>query len=136
MWQCYLSGKIQMKVYKITPIPKPRMNQKSSKFSKAAKKYWAFKDKVRGLNITVPESGGRILFVLPMAKSWSKKKRFKMDSQPHKQRPDVDNMLKALLDSVFDEDAHIWDIHVTKIWGKEGRIVIGENRNVLENKIR
>ena len=33
---------------------------------------------------------------------------------------------RASRDSVFDNDAHIWEIHASKIWGVDGAIEIGE----------
>lgn len=47
-----------------------------------------------------------------------------MNFQPHKGRPDIDNLIKSLLDSIFDNDAHVWDIRGTKIWGKKGGVEI------------
>lgn len=116
-----------MKIYKITPVAKPRMTR-SDKWKKrpATDKYWKFKDQVREHGIEIPESGAHIVFVLPMPKSWSKTKRGHWDRMPHQQRPDKDNLEKALLDAVFDEDCRIWDSRVTKIWGVEGEIIIGE----------
>lgn len=87
-------------------------------------RYRAFKDEVRLHRVHVPESQAHIIFVLPMPKSWSDKKRAKMDGQPHMVRPDKDNLEKALLDSVFSEDSQIWDSRVTKFWGREGQIII------------
>lgn len=87
-------------------------------------RYRAFKDEVRLHRVQVPESQAHIIFVLPMPKSWSKKKRAKMDGRPHMVRPDKDNLEKALLDSVFSEDCQIWDSRVSKFWGQEGQIII------------
>lgn len=65
-------------------------------------------------------------FVLPMPKSWSHKKRIQMDGKPHMQRPDLSNMLKALEDAIYQEDSVIYTIHISKIWGSEGKIIIEE----------
>ncbi len=37
-----------------------------------------------------------------------------MNGQAHQQKPDADNMIKALMDALFTDDAHIWDFRVTK----------------------
>jgi Holliday junction resolvase RusA-like endonuclease len=113
------------KIYDITPVPKCRMTQRD-KWAKrpAVLRYRAFCDEVRVKGVSMPESGSHIVFVLPMPKSWSKKKREMMDGQPHQQRPDKDNLEKALLDALFEDDSHIWDSRVSKIWGEEGRIEI------------
>jgi len=111
--------------YAITPVPKPRMT-KSDRWKKrpAVIKYWYFKDSCKELNIKLPEENFHVHFILPMPKSWSKKKRNKMNKQPHKQRPDKDNLEKALLDAIFDEDSMISDSRVSKWWGEQGAIII------------
>nr|WP_255711949.1 RusA family crossover junction endodeoxyribonuclease [Xenorhabdus sp. PB30.3] len=88
--------------------------------------YYAFKDEIRLNNITLPESHYHITFVIPMPPSWSKKKRTAMNGKPHQQKPDKDNLEKALLDAVFDDDSRVWDGRVTKLWGEKGQIIIRE----------
>jgi len=36
----------------------------------------------------------------------------------------VDNLHKALMDAVFEEDSAVWDARITKIWGEKGQIRI------------
>ncbi len=80
--------------------------------------------------MTLPESGAHITFIMPMPESWSKKKKRNADGKPHrlKTRNDIDNLTKGLLDALFQEDGHIWDIKITKKWGKAGEIWIDSNR--------
>ena len=59
-----------------------------------------------------------------MPKSWSKEKKEQMACTPHQQRPDKDNLEKALMDAVLDEDCMVWDSRVTKLWATHGYIVI------------
>jgi Holliday junction resolvase RusA-like endonuclease len=59
-----------------------------------------------------------------MPKSWSKTKKLVMDGKAHQQRPDVDNLAKAICDAVFKEDSHIWDGRYTKVWGEKGAIIV------------
>jgi Holliday junction resolvase RusA-like endonuclease len=87
-------------------------------------RYWAYKDQIRDSGLDLPDSGFHVVFVIPMPKSWSKKKRELMRGCPHQQKPDKDNLEKGLLDAVLDEDCRVWDSRVTKIWGDEGRIRI------------
>jgi len=87
-------------------------------------RYRAFKDEVRLRGVSIPESGCRITFVIPMPESWSKKKRAELIGRPHQQKPDVDNLHKALMDAVFDDDSAVWDARITKIWGDKGQIRI------------
>lgn len=114
-----------MQVFDICPIPKPRMTQRDRWAKRpAVLRYRAFCDEVRFRGVTLPESGWHVTFVLPMPDSWSKKKRAAMNGMPHQLKPDKDNLEKALLDAIFDDDARIWDGRVTKIWGERGCIQI------------
>lgn len=72
----------------------------------------------------------RILFGFEMPKSWSIKKKEGLIWRPHTQRPDIDNLVKAILDSIYKEDSHIWDVHATKIWAGEGSFIQISNRDV------
>lgn len=56
-----------------------------------------------------------------------------MNGQDHQQKPDVDNMIKALMDALYAEDAHIWDLRVTKLWGESGQILISDNDSAGDN---
>lgn len=116
-----------MKVYNITPMGKPRMTR-ADKWKKRPEvlRYRAFCDHVRLLGVELPEAGAHVTFILPMPLSWSKKKRLQHDGQPHQAKPDCDNMLKALMDAIYADDAHVWDCRVTKVWGETGQIVIRE----------
>ena len=115
------------KIYDITPIAKPRMTQRDKwKQRDCVMRYRQFKDEVRLLGITVPEFGYHVTFILPMPQSWSEKKKVLKYGTPHQQRPDKDNLEKALLDALFSDDSHIWDGRVTKRWGYEGKIILWE----------
>lgn len=111
--------------YEIEPCPKPRMTRRD-KWQKrnCVLRYRAFCDHARLLRISVPPAGGCITFVLPMPKSWSQKKKDAHNGQPHMQKPDVDNLLKALLDAMFTDDKHINDVRVKKVWGEKGAIEV------------
>lgn len=87
-------------------------------------KYWNFKDEVKRLGIRLPLGGARITFHLPMPKSWKRTKREKMEFRPHQVKPDIDNLVKALLDAIYENDAVVWDLRATKVWGSEGKIEI------------
>ncbi len=111
--------------YPIEPVAKPRMTQRD-KWQKrpCVMKYRWFADLCRAYKIEIPASKAHVLFKLPMPKSWTKQRKKIMEGQPHQQRPDVDNLLKSLLDALFKDDAHIWDIRVSKVWSIKGEIVI------------
>ena len=52
-----------------------------------------------------------------------------MKGKPHQQKPDFDNLIKALSDAIHKEDSGIWDCRVTKVWAEEGAIEIKEMGN-------
>lgn len=113
---------------KIDFVPKPRMTRSDKwKRRKVVLDYFKFKDeillKTKGLNFGDTLSLG---FVVKMPTSWSKKKKTLMLGAPHKQRPDLDNLIKAFKDAVFKEDSHVWKYgEMYKIWGQENKIIIG-----------
>ena len=109
----------------ITPVGKPRMTQRDRwKERQAVMKYRAFADELR-LKYRTPLPGiVRLAFEIPMPPSWSKKKKDMMRGQPHCQVPDVDNLGKATLDALCKNDAHVWNLHATKVWADEGAITI------------
>lgn len=114
--------------YSITPVPKPRMTQRD-KWAKrpAVMRYREFCDQCRELGVTVPDGGAHVRFIMPMPKSWSAKKKAEMAGQPHQQKPDLDNLLKALFDATRKEDSGIYSISAIKEWGDHGRIIINRH---------
>ena len=121
------------RLFEITPIPKPRQT-KSDRWKKrdCVLRYRAFADAVRLRGVQVPECGAHIIFHLPMPSSWSKEKRLKMVGQPHQEKPDADNLVKALLDALYKDDAHIWDYRISKRWSESGGIEVGTNKLFFE----
>jgi Holliday junction resolvase RusA-like endonuclease len=87
-------------------------------------RYWAFKDECRLRKVSLPVEGATVTFVLPMPDSWSDEKRATMNGKPHQQTPDLDNLLKSLQDAIYDDDRHIHDIRIKKVWGYRGGIKI------------
>ena len=109
-------------VYPITPVPKPRMTRRDRWAKRpCVLRYWAFKDEVRLRRVSLPDRC-RVVFVLPMPASWRDDYRYAMRGLPHTKKPDLDNLIKALLDAVFVDDAHIHEFHGSKIWGDNGAI--------------
>lgn len=113
-------------IYDITPVPKPRMT-KSDRWKKrpAVVKYWNFKDKVRESGLKLTEKS-IIIFFIPMPKSWPNLKCQANLRQPHKQKPDLDNLLKAVWDSIYEDDSHMWRVQAEKRWGMTGQIQVIE----------
>ena len=111
--------------YLITPVPKPRQTRSDKwKNRPSVLRYRDFADTCRAAGIEVATGGDHIIFIMPMPPSWTKKKKTQFAGKPHTLRPDVDNLLKALLDAVYDDDSAVWDIRVSKTWGYSGAIQI------------
>lgn len=114
--------------FDITPVGKPRM-VRSDIWSgrKCVSDYWAYKDKLVRLaraNKYKITSELNISFILPMTESWSKKKKKLMLGKPHTQKPDIDNLEKAFLDCLCEDDSFVWSVNKTKRWGETGKIII------------
>ena len=94
----------------------------------ATDKYWKFKDELKMLCFLCrwqPKEELDVTFVIPMPTSWSEKKRVQMDGQPHKQRPDLDNLIKAFKDALLEEDSHVHTYdNMKKVWGRKGAIIL------------
>ncbi len=112
-------------IYKITPVPKPRMTQRD-KWDKrlAVMRYRAFCDECRLKGVKLPEAGAHVIFHLPMPKNWNNKKKRDHAGCPHQQKPDWDNLAKALCDALYADDSCIYDMRVSKFWAYSGAIEI------------
>ena len=117
-------------IYHIEPVAKPRQTR-SDKWKKrpCVLRYRAFADECRLQNVDV-YNGCSIIFYIKMPKSWSKKKKEQMVLKPHTQKPDLDNLLKSLMDAVLPEDSHIHHISgLEKRWAyKCGFIVSNKEK--------
>ncbi len=111
--------------YNITPVAKPRM-VRGDRYKKrpCVQHYWAFKHECILKRVKL-YARMKIVFCMPMPKSWSQKKKDRMKLQPHTQIPDLDNLIKGLGD-ILDEDSHIYEIHASKEWAVDGGMYINE----------
>ena len=119
---------INVGVYSITPVPAPRITARDRRGTSQCprvQRYFAFKDKVRELNIQVYEKT-KIIFFMPMPSSWSEKEKSEHYLEPHKKTPKIDNLIKGLLDATLKSDSHIWQIEAKKIWSDSGFITVEE----------
>lgn len=114
----------------ITAVAKPRMTRRDKWLNPPRPIVLAYRTYCDNLRILTRYSGYhlgeqlRITFVFPMPQSWSKKKQKEMEGLPHKQTPDLDNLIKGFTDALTDDDAAIWNIAAVKLWGKEGVILV------------
>lgn len=113
--------------FDISPVSKPRMTQ-SDRWKKrdCVVRYFNFKSllRLKYPAFKMPEANYRLTFYIPMPPTWSVKKRELMRGKPHQQKPDKDNLEKAFLDAVCDDDSYIWDGRTTKYWWDVGMIQI------------
>ena len=116
-------------VIPIIPMGAPRMTQRDRwKKRPVVIRYHAFKDALRLGCAGHPERPLDVSWraYLPIPKSYSKRKREALMGQPHRMKPDRDNIDKAILDALFSEDAGIAEGHIAKFWddGQGPRIEI------------
>ena len=123
-------------VFKITPqthvratqgdrilfrIPESRRSEAGTKRVNRLIKYNDYKISLLALakkqRFKLPDEGAIIRFFLPMPKSWRKPEREANINGLHRKKPDLDNLLKAMLDSLFTEDKTISHLsEVSKYW--------------------
>lgn len=114
--------------FAVTPCPAPRMTKADAwKQRPCVLRYRTFRDQIRTearrLGYTL-QPAVSVTFYLPMPRSWSQRKREAMNGRPHQQRPDLDNLIKALLDALDSEDGFVWRVEAHKRWASEGQIEI------------
>ena len=117
-----------MITFNIRPVPKPRQSIRDKwSPSKSTLRYRLFADELRyqamDMKFVLPDSFA-VEFIIPMPKSWSIRQKSLMNGKPHKQTPDLSNLLKSLEDALRKEDKEIWDVHASKRWGETGLIRI------------
>ena len=75
-----------------------------------------------------------LAFRMPMPASWSKRRRSEMDGQPHTQKPDIDNLAKAIMDALngvaWVDDGQVFTVGSIKGWGPAGAVLV-EIREVM-----
>lgn len=115
-------------IVNITPVPKPRMTQRDRwERRPCVVEYWRYKDALLRAGVDkVIESGVVVVFfVFPPPASWSKKKCISMMGRAHRVKPDLDNLVKGLLD-IVKNDSHVHTICAYKTWGETGRVDVKE----------
>jgi len=123
-------------ILNVAPCSKPRMTQRDRwKKRQCVLDFFAFRDRIKqeikDKDALLIDEGPfnwdelEVIFLVPMPKSWSKKKKALMAGKPMQSRPDLDNYLKGLFDATHEEDSTIWKVTASKIWTSEtGKIII------------
>ena len=119
-------------IFDIAPSPAPRMSRQDKfKPSDRVLRYKAFREEltleanVQGLK-ELPAAMG-FSFEIAMPESWSKKKKALHIGQIHQQKPDLDNLIKAVKDSLTyrreADDSHVATyLFAQKSWAEKGSI--------------
>lgn len=120
--------------YDVDPVGKVRMTQ-SDKWKKrpCVVRYRMYADRLRELGCTL-ENGDAVFFYIPMPVSWPAKKRALRDGTRCESKPDLDNLLGALMDAVHpDGDSHLSEFaHVGKVWADTGKVVVLRSSTTAE----
>lgn len=84
----------------------------------AVVKYREFCDFARAqAGIVPPEPLGiRVVAYLPMPESWSAAKKKAKTGTYHRQKPDADNIVKAVMDALLQDDSCLAVVMVSKFW--------------------
>lgn len=111
---------------KIDPMGAVRCNRSVRwKKSKRQEAYFAYKDRLREVceELEVPDE---ILITawIAMPHSWSKRKHDSHRGFPHRQKPDSDNICKAVKDALFKQDDAVWSETTKKFWADTGLLEI------------
>lgn len=125
--------------FDIVPIGKPRMTQ-SDKWKtnpnhpnplqrkrEVVHKYHLTQNEIRKQANEIGFTLGQTLeavFFIPMPESWSQSKKDKLVGMPCKEKPDIDNIIKFLLDTFSKEDKSVWKTNCEKRWAYYGSIII------------
>ena len=113
------------------PIPKGRPRfygghavtpPKTREYEKLIRDSWTH-GIVEGKSIMVD-----IEFRIPIPQSYSKKKKAELEWTPHNKKPDLDNLVKAVLDALngvaFEDDSLISYIIASKVYAEEPGVYI------------
>jgi len=115
-------------IFYVDPMGKPRMTVRDKwKKRPVVLRYYAFKDSLKEQAKNegfILKDRLRLNFYIPMPQSWSKKKRREMFMKPHQQKPDIDNLVKAFLDSLYEDDSCVHTIEAKKVWYDMGHIMV------------
>lgn len=113
----------------VAPVPKPRQSR-YDKWQKRPRvvRYREFADKLRQImeaeyeggiaqfRQDVELKGLAVTFWIAPPKSWSEKKKVAHLGEPHRGRNDIDNLVKAVMDALFEQDCGVWRVSASKMW--------------------
>lgn len=108
----------------VKPVGKPRMTRRD-KFRQRpiVMRYREFADNLRAAVGELPPNPDIVLVTAftTMPTSWSERKKVLYDGKPCRQKPDWDNIAKAVCDALFEDDSCIWLGLTAKYWCRAGQ---------------
>ena len=128
----------------VIPMGAVRMTRRGKFVNESAKRYLTYKDFIK-LHINqqakqesiVNQIGVDIVFTMPIPPSWSKKKQREAVGQYHNKKPDIDNLVKGLFDSlnglIWKDDNQVARLQAVKIYGENPGITL-EVREMMRNE--
>lgn len=101
-------------------VKNPGTPQKYLNRKNVIKRYFDYKRALKAealrQGFEMPKKDAWVKFYMPMPPSWSQKKKNRMCFELHESKPDVDNLIKALKDSLVAKDSTISDYRSSKFW--------------------
>ena len=131
--------------FNINPVPasRPRVSRWSTYYPK---KYTKFKKDMEALTSEIETTPSEKLvsveleFRIMMPKSFSKKKRQGLNNTYCSNNSDIDNYIKAILDSLngvfYIDDKQVVEIFARKIYGDEGYILYKQKEIENNDEVR
>lgn len=119
----------------VVPMGAVRMTRRGKFVNESAKRYLTYKDFIK-LHISrqakqepiANQVGVDIVFTMPIPPSWSKKKQKEAVGQYHNKKPDIDNLVKGLFDSlnglIWKDDNQVAKLRAVKIYGENPGITV------------
>lgn len=97
------------------------LSEEGLKRKRQLERYNQYKDAVKALcdqaGFKMPVAGWAVYFFIPIPKSYSAKKRAQLHGQHHLLKPDIDNLMKAMFDSLSVDDQKVAHLSgVGKFW--------------------
>lgn len=128
-------------VFEVNPCAAPRMTKSDSwktnpdhpdprkRQRPVVTKWFAYERTIQALSMQNRfklQNRLNIHFFIPMADSWSKKKRAEKLLKPHDATPDIDNLLKGFMDASATQDSYVYKVSAEKTWSEKGYVVVWE----------
>lgn len=129
-----MNGQASKFLFNVNPMGAVRTTQRQKWVDPSAKRYYAYKQEIAAmaipqLSMKQPTSEAlalKMVFVMPIPASWSKKKRWDALEKAHTSKPDLDNLIKGCTDAlngvIWQDDKQIIAVDATKVYGFEPRI--------------